>query len=356
MRVLVDALPLRHGGGVTYLQSQLAALAASSPDLDLHTLVAPWSTLTGLPGRTSTVRVRSVPMRFGYEIARLPFTRTDVLYCPANFGPRAARAPSVLTLHNPNYYRSGLALPETAPVRPRWKLWANRAAMRGAAAVVAISESFADEVRASAPWVEPKLHVIPSGAPEWSAPSAPLRGLPPEYLLTIASEAPHKRVVDVVLGWARARTRSSTVPPLVAIGAMSDEQQARCRAAAGEGAGDLHLLGRVSDRGQLRWAFEHASALVSMSALEAFPLTPAEAGSVGCPLVLSDIPPHREVTLGNATFVPAGAVDDLADALTADLRPGSKPWQWPVTWSDNARALRGLFDQVRAAAGPRGTR
>jgi len=347
MKVLVDALPLRHGGGVTYLQAQLAALAATDPDLDLHTLVAPWTTLAGLPGRTSTVRVGSVPVRFGYEIGRLPFARADVLYCPANFGPAAARTPTVLTLHNPNYYRAGLALAETAPVRSRWKLWANRAAMRGAAAVVAISESFADEVRATLPWVAPKLRVIRSGAPQWTEPSAPLPGLPSQYLLTIASEAPHKRVADVVRGWAQAAARSSAVPPLVAIGGLTAEQRAQCESAAGPRRADLHLLGRTGDRGQLRWAFEHASALVSMSVLEAFPLTPAEAGSVGCPLVLSDIPPHREVTLGHATFVAPGAVAELADVLAeGQFVPGSKPWEWPVTWAENARALRSLFGEV----------
>ena len=94
MRILVDALPLRHGGGVTYLQAQLAALAEMAPDLDLHTLVAPWSAAGRPARRTSTVRVRSVPTRFGYEIARLAFRRADVLYCPANFGPlRLARTP-----------------------------------------------------------------------------------------------------------------------------------------------------------------------------------------------------------------------------------------------------------------------
>jgi glycosyltransferase involved in cell wall biosynthesis len=138
------------------------------------------------------------------------------------------------------------------------------------------------------------------------------------------------------------------VPPLVVIGEPGTEQRARSRSAAGARAGELHFLGRVTDRGQLRWAFEHAAALLSMSALEAFPLTPAEAGSVGCPLVLSDIPPHREVTLGNATFVAPGAVSDLADVLAGTaFVPGSRPWQWPVSWADNARELRTLFDEVR---------
>jgi glycosyltransferase involved in cell wall biosynthesis len=132
------------------------------------------------------------------------------------------------------------------------------------------------------------------------------------------------------------------------VGGLAGPERSRCRALAGRHAGQLCLIGRVAERGQMRWAFEHASALVSMSVLEAFPLTPAEAGSVGCPLVLSDIPPHREVTLGNATFVPPGAVDALADALTGELRPGSRPWRWPASWADNARALRTLFDEVRA--------
>ena len=86
-----------------------------------------------------------------------------------------------------------------------------------------------------------------------------------------------------------------------------------------------------------------------MSLLEAFPLTPLEAGSVGCPLVLSDIPAHREVTLGNAVFVRPGAIDEMADALcdAAGWTPASRPWHWPTSWADNARALRNLFDEVR---------
>ena len=160
--------------------------------------MSPWSQLADLPGTVRTVRLRSVPQRFGYEVARLPFVRADVLYCPANFGPRWARTPTVLTLHNPNYYRAGLALPDTAPVRPRWKIAANRAAMRGASAVVAISQAFADDVVASVPEVAGKLRVIHSGAPVWTDAARELPGLPSSYLLTIASQAPHKRVPDVV--------------------------------------------------------------------------------------------------------------------------------------------------------------
>jgi glycosyltransferase involved in cell wall biosynthesis len=346
--VLVDALPLRHGGGVTYLKAQLAALADVAPELSVETLVSPWTDVRELPGTMRTVRLRSVAQRYAYELARLPLRRADVLYCPANFGPVVARAPIVVTVHNPNYYGAGLRLAAAAPSRPRRKVWANYAALRSAAAVVAISQSIADEVRETLPAVASKLHVIPSGAPVWDEPERPLPGLPPRYFLVIASAAPHKRVQTAVRGWADAARRSSSLPELVVVGEIAPAERAACVAAAGEHADRLHLLGRVSDRGQLRTAYARATAMVSMSQLEAFPLTPAEAGSLGCPLILSDIPPHREVTQGNAVVVGPEAVGELADALVAaaSWQPGSRPWHWPVTWQDNARALRDLFRSV----------
>jgi glycosyltransferase involved in cell wall biosynthesis len=349
VKLLVDALPLRHGGGATYLRSQLAALAEVAPDLDVESLVTPWNAIGGLPGVTRTVKVRSVPQRFGYEIACLPFHRPDVLYCPANFAPLAARAPVVLAVHNPNYFRSGRALSETKSSRPQWKLWANHAAMRNAAAVIAISTSLADEMLATYPFVARKLHIIRSGSPTWDTVATPVDGLPSEYLLTVTSAAPHKRNEDVVRGWATARDKSAAIPPLVVVGGLSADQQRHCRVAAGRHGDAIVFCGRIGDRGPLRWIYEHANAMVSMSALEAFPLTPAEAGSVGCPLVLSDIPPHHEVTNGNATFVAPGAVDDLATTLTdrrSEWIPGSQHWEWPMSWADHARVLRSLFDEV----------
>src|SRR5664280_1532671 len=98
MRILVNALGLRHGGGATLIGHQLAALAELSPDVQLHTLVSPWSELGDLPGTVETVPVRSVPTRFAYEQVRLPFRQADVLYCIGNVAPVASRAPIVLMI------------------------------------------------------------------------------------------------------------------------------------------------------------------------------------------------------------------------------------------------------------------
>lgn len=349
MRILVDAMPLRYGGGVTYVKHQLDALSRIEADFEIHTLISPWTELGDLPGTHEVVRVRSVPHRFAYEQLRLPLRSADIVYCPANFAPLVARAPVVLTIHNPNYYRSGLALPEVAASRPPWKVKANHLAMKRAAAIIAISDAIADEAKSSVSGVSDTMHVIHSGGPDWGTVSTPVPGLPSRYVTVVASEAPHKRVRDVVAGWALSLDRSPTTTALVLVGGYTEDQVEEYTRLAREHREHLILVGRIADRARIKWIYEHALALVSMSLLEAFPLTPAEAGSVGCPLVLSDIPPHREVTAGRATFVPTGDVERLAGVLAGGVyegEPGSRPWEWGTTWDDNARMLAEVFHEV----------
>jgi glycosyltransferase involved in cell wall biosynthesis len=345
MKVLVNAMPLRHGGGASYLKQQLDAFARVDPSTSYHTLLSPWTQAEALPGAVETVPVRSVLGRFAYEQTRLPFKRADVLYCPANFGPMLARMPIVLTVHNPNYYGAGLRLPEGAPSRPPWKVYANRLAMKRADVVVAISESLASEIRETVPGLGDKLRVILSGAPAWPESSTRVDDLPDEYFVSVASSAPHKRVDDVVAGWARcADARAATAVPLVLVGSHTSEQVRHHRAIAGGYSDQLVYLGQIADRSRMKWIYEHASALISMSLLETFNLTLVEAGSVGCPLLISDIPVHREVSQGNAVFVPPRDIDALATALRAgDWVPRSSAWSWPMTWDENARQFLELF-------------
>jgi glycosyltransferase involved in cell wall biosynthesis len=358
IRVLVNALPLRFGGGVTYLQSQLAALSAVAPDLTFHTLVAPWAKgLDALPGEVETVRVRSVAARFAYEQTLLTQRRADLVYCPANFAPVRHPDPVVLTVQNANYYGTGLSLPDTRPSRPWWKVKANHLAMRRADVVVAISSSLADEIRRTLPRLR-TLQVIPSGAPDWPSTCAPVDGLPDRYVVVIGSLGPHKRVPESVTGWARSVDRSpDTAPPLVVVGPLDEAQRAACAAAAGAHADRLVFTGQVSGREEMRTIYERAMAMISSSALEAFPLTPGEAGSVGCPLVLSDIPPHREVSGGRARFVRPGDVEELATVLVDDVYTGRldrTPWTWPVSWEQNAAAFAEVFRSTARQGRPDG--
>lgn len=349
MKVLVNALPLRRGGGVTYLEQQLAALARVAPDLDLHTLLSPWAEVGDLPGTVERVPVKSVPTRFLYEQLGLQRRDFDVLYCVANFGPLHGRRPMVLTIHNAHYYRSGLQMKETKHLRPWWKVKANHLAMRRADAIVAISNSEAKDALATVRGMEHKLHVIYSATPDWPARSIPPAGLPERYFLSVANSADHKRTADVVAGWAAAVGQSTDPLPLVVVGSTTERQRRRYTALAGEFQPLLHLIGPLLDRAQLRYAYENAAALISMSLLEAFPLTPVEALSVGCPLILSDIPAHREASQGQAVFIPPRDTGQLAAVLAnrrcADRSQGTVE-PWPLSWDDNARELAAVLRGV----------
>lgn len=355
MRVLVDALPARDGGGVTYLIEEIRAIESVAPDVQLELLVAPWSFDAIAEAVRSPVRrvsVKTIADRFAFEqtVLRRRSRDWDVLYCPINFGPILFGGEmTVLTLHNPNYFGRGLTTAGTKQARPWVKVKACHAAIRECRIVVAISDAFREEVVLTMPEVASKLRVVKSGGPQWERvrPEA-LTGLPERFLLAVSSGAPHKRLEHVVAGWADAVRETGETVGLVIVAGLDSCTQARHRAVAGSAKDLLVHLGAVHHRGQLRWLYQHATAMVSMSVLEAFPLTIGEAGALGCPLVLSDIPPHREVSLGNATFVAPNSPSALAGALREAFmgEPGSRPWRWPVSWEEHGGAMVRLFRDV----------
>jgi glycosyltransferase involved in cell wall biosynthesis len=348
VRVLVDALPARDGGGATYVRQQMHALARVAPDVDIRMLVSPWSEVGAVPVQVEIARVGSVPMRFAYEQTRLPTRRADVIYCPLNFGPVLAKSPVVLTVQNAIYYGEGLRLPEVAPFRPLSKVKANHWAMRRADAVVAISRSLADQVLETLPSVEHKLRVIYNGQAEWPIVAAPVDGLSGPFFLSVANAAPHKRVEDVVTAWANLPRRVGAGVALVLAGRYSEEEVRLHNQLAGNRADLLVHTGAVRDRAQVRWLYENAIALVSMSLLESFPMTPNEAASLGCRLILSDIPVHHEVSPPSTTFVPIRDVSSLRDVLAEAAGDPARTdaWVWHTSWDKNAHAFHDLFHAV----------
>lgn len=112
-------------------------------------------------------------------------------------------------------------------------------------------------------------------------------------------------------------------------------------------------LSEASDE-ELRGEYLGAGAFVSLSSEEGFGLPVVEAAAAGLPLILSDIPVYREVSGGEARFVPTSrreAVEDLAslldrlDAGEEDLCPSSAPLirrSWVEAGRELCAALSGL--------------
>ncbi len=356
--IVVDALSVHFGGGLSFLTRQLAALGSIAGDRRLRVLSAPWNhdaiwQATG--AEPELIPVRGVGSRISYE--QLVLSRgsgRQVLYCPGNLIPLGpSRPPVVLALQNPNLVGAGAREAHNRGPNRRVQIAITRRSARLADRVVVISNALRDQVDEDGLAGRDRLRVIPSGCPELvgGAEATEPDGFPfapMEYFLILANDAPHKRHDEMVAAWSRAFAGRSDAPGLVIAGEMAQPRRSRQRALAAPGLrSQLVHTGQVRDRSAVSWLLRNARALVAMSTLEAHPLTPAEAGQAGCPLVLSDIPAHREVAGAHATYVGTEDLDGLGAALRQLARSSPRaPWTWPVTWQDNAGMLLDVLDEV----------
>lgn len=353
VKVVVNATSPRTGGGLSFITRELAALN-SLQDLDLQLLTSPWNheILVSLGIPTRRVPVPNAAARYLWEqMSAVRGRQNALLYAPANFGPiLPTPGPVVVTVQNANLVGAGRQLPHNQSFSRKAKSYLSRQSLTRATAVVAISHSLAAAIREDLPQIDDRLFVIPSGASD----RPPVRTMHDDYsqipegqyFLTVGHEYPHKRVHLVLEAWAEAFRRHSQPPHLVVVGEISDATRAWANNVQPAGLrGRLHLLGTVEDEGRVSSLMSGAIALVSASILEAFPLTPIEAESVGTPCILSEIPAHREVTQGAAIYFQPDAKADLRRALReAWLAPPVPPTvRWPTTWVDHAVQLRDVF-------------
>jgi alpha-1,3-rhamnosyl/mannosyltransferase len=116
----------------------------------------------------------------------------------------------------------------------------------------------------------------------------------------------------------------------------------------------VNLRGYVPDS-ELGSCYRGALAAVFPSIYEGFHLPPLDAMSVGCPVIASDIPVHREVLGAGAVFVPpadagawAAAIRSLQDdpARRARLAEAGRQRALGFTWEASARALLRIFQSL----------
>ncbi len=76
----------------------------------------------------------------------------------------------------------------------------------------------------------------------------------------------------------------------------------------------VHNLGYVTD-GELKSLYRHATAIIYPSLYEGFGLPPLEAMTCGCPVIVSDIPPHHEVCGEAAIYCDPHSLEDIAGKI-----------------------------------------
>lgn len=349
LRILYNATFAKVGGALSYSLHQLSSMA-DRDGVEVSVLTSPWNheafvASCGSSANLSVdlVKLPNVPARFLWEQSVLPLKARhhDVLVCPGNFAPLVGGKPRALILQNPNYVGRGRDLPQNAGFKRRLKIGLSHLSMRRADLVIIISNSLADEVGREPTLAGVRRVTIPSGALAVrtdvadSSRATKVRDLVGDrpFILSVANDYPHKRLADLA-ELARMLPSEPDLPRrIVLVGDISPGRQIDLEAIAGSEADRLTFLGAVGDSELVTQLYREASVAVSTSELEAYPLTPQEAGSLGTRLVLTDIPPHREVTRGHASFFKVGDLQGLTSALKESLSTDGHTWSLDSPWS-----------------------
>ena len=177
---------------------------------------------------------------------------------------------------------------------------------------------------------------------------------PARYVLTVARLDEQKRQLDLIKAYARIPS-----PPwklALVGGADYASVYARAVVQAASATADVVLLGRQTGEA-LSELYTHAGVFVLPSSHEGQPIAVLEAMSYGCPTILSDIPPHREIGASNAQFVPVGDITALAQRLMAtfDVEPSRRldageqeRFMKNHDWQEIARRTVGVYQTALA--------
>ena len=199
---------------------------------------------------------------------------------------------------------------------------------------IAVSPSLAERMSKS---YRVNVRTIPNGIdpPLPIQPQAILQafGLEPgKYFLTVARIDEQKRQLDLVAAFAQLG-RIDWKLVLVG-GADYRSGYARAVEEAARATPGVVMLGVQSGK-SLAGLYAGAGAFVLPSSHEGQPIAVLEALSYGCPVVLSDIPPHREIGANGARYFAAGDTQALAGQLGA-ISQGERQ----LDKAEHARVLR----------------
>lgn len=372
MRILVDALSARRGGGQTYLRN-LFAHVPEDPDTKVYVL-APDS-LSPLPGGRNveaipTGRHADSPVpRALYETLVLPGVlkklNIDVFFCPGGVigttVPRGCR--SVTMFRNmlpfdheqrrrypPGYMRARVRILESVLLK----------SMLRADLVIFVSEYAKDVIDRRSGGRIRNAAVIPHGIQDrfLVAEKPPLprpRWLPTgDYLLYVSILDVYKAQIEVVRAFSILKRRRKTPEKLILAGPEFPPYGKRVRREIERLGlqGDVVLAGNVP-YDDLPAVYSHATINLFASECENCPNILLEAMGSGRPLLSSDRPPMPEFAGDAAVYFDpsspedlAGKMDHLLDSvelravLSSKVRERAKRFRWEDSALRTWRALK----------------
>jgi glycosyltransferase involved in cell wall biosynthesis len=299
VRILVDYRPaLRERTGVGEFVHELAkALARNSGDT-VALFTSSWKDrpAPSLAAEMPSARIvdRRIPVRaLVWAWNRLEWPPVDWLagscdvvhsQSPLLIPTSAAQA---VTVHDLDFLRHPEQM--TAEIRRDYPALARSHAQR-AQAVIVSSQYAAGEVIRELGLDRARVHVCPSGRPEWAAAVADARQAKPQrdgHILFMGTLSLRKNVGTLIDAYARMREKMAQAPPLVLAGhrtPASTRWEARCQQPPL--AGHVTITGYVTSTQKMQ-LYEGARMLILPSYEEGFGLPVLEAMACGVPVIVS---------------------------------------------------------------------
>ena len=364
MRILLNALSARQGGGQTYVSSLLnffpvecaAEIFVLAPD----TLLLP----------TQRDNIKRIPVnwpvenclvRAAWERLCLPRLarqlRADVLFCPGGIiGSRVPKGCKTVTTFQ-NMLAIDLKGRRQFPLGYiRFRLWVLEKVMLRSMIrsdlVIFISEFGREVVNGRANRPIKNVVVIPHGIsnsfrnrlavgshrPEWLP-----RG---DYLLYVSTIDFYKAQVEVVRAYARLKSLRATSEKLVLAGPESPDYGLMVRNEIRRNSldGDVMLVGNIPYE-QMPGLYQHALVNIFASECENCPNILLEALAAGRPVFSSNLPPMTELAGDAAVYFDPKSPEELGEKLASVLTDADQMRTLAVAADERSR----LYDWSSAA-------
>ncbi len=325
LRLLVNGLHAKTGGGVTYLRNMLPLLAEPD-DVELHLCLHDGQ--AGLPADAMDgVTVHRLAFRSGFwrlalaEQVLIPRLArrigAHVTFSPANYGPITVPG-TVILLRN----ALGVAFVERRPIKMAyWALVTIGTALSLLACRRAIAVSdFARRSAGVIPWSRGEIAVIPHGVSgAFSAGSGEREG----FLLAVSDLYVQKNFGNLILALARLRDARPDIELRIAGRPVDGDYEANLRKLISSHGleGNVRFLGPVPEA-SLADLYRRCAVFVFPSTVETFGNPLVEAMASAAPIASSNAAAMPEVLGEAALFFDPARPGDMAAALGRLLDDG----------------------------------
>ncbi|MBS2027849.1 MAG: glycosyltransferase family 4 protein [Deltaproteobacteria bacterium] len=380
MKVLINALSARLGGGITVLRNLMPALADVDGGAHEYTVLGRAETRESFRFDSSHVTVTTSPFaersgatRLGWEQLVLPtqlaLDQADVLFSPANLAVLACPKPQVLMFQNMAPFDDDV-LARTDGSR-RLRLRALRTlgdvSARAADRVVFISDFARREISSQLRIPASKcsrayLGRDPAFTPAAKGSAAPILeklGVRGRYLLSVSQFYHYKNFTELVVGFARALPGLPSDVKLVIAGAEHERDYADAVRAtiARERVGDRVVLAGQVPYAQLPGLYASAELFLFPSTCENFPNILVEGLASGVPTLSSGLGPMPEIAGEGAMYFDPFTPDEIAALILRHWHDSSASRALAergiaqaarYSWQATARALLTAFEEAAA--------